>query len=152
MDVGEPEASPSSPCAFSLLGTQLLSKGQSSALLVDAPQMWIHSKVYADGGERGMHCHPVEDHAFFVVGGRARFQDDTGKETEIGPFDGIMVPRGVNYRFEVVGEENLVMLRIGAGELGPDSRHLHHGPDGQPAAHPNPGVAAPGARFDGVRT
>jgi mannose-6-phosphate isomerase-like protein (cupin superfamily) len=137
---------------FTVLGTPLLSEGRSAELLAVAPQLWLHAKVYADGGERGLHSHPTEDHAFFVLAGSARFEDVAGTVTEIGAYQGIMIPRGVVYSFESSGAEGLVILRIGAGAESTQSggrllaKHSQ-GYGGQPAKKPGAGVPIPGRVF-----
>src|SRR5262249_5761144 len=102
---------------FTMLGTPLLESGRSTKLLALAPQLWVHAKVHANGGERELHEHPNEDHAFFDLGGGAQFYDSEHRATYVGAYEGIMVPRGVRYSFDVVGDENLVILRIGAGDV-----------------------------------
>src|SRR5271154_6469502 len=95
---------------FTMLGTPLLSEGRSMELIAHAPQLWAHAKVYANGGERGLHSHPKEDHLFFVLSGHATFFDKDGTETRVGPYEGIIIPRGVLYSFESDGDESFVVL------------------------------------------
>ncbi len=102
--------------SFTLNGTPLLSAGQTMDLLARGPHLWLHAKVYAAGGENGLHAHPAEDHAFLILAGEATFTDADGAETVVGPHDGMLIPRGTEYRFESSGKENLVMLRVGAGD------------------------------------
>jgi mannose-6-phosphate isomerase-like protein (cupin superfamily) len=139
---------------FTMLGTPLLESGRSTKLLALAPQLWVHAKVHAGGGERELHSHPNEDHAFFVLAGRARFYDAEHRETEISAYEGIMIPRGVRYSFDVVGDENLVILRIGAAELSGTSggRLLAKQARSAPGAKPSPrnGIPIPGAVFAGL--
>jgi mannose-6-phosphate isomerase-like protein (cupin superfamily) len=99
---------------FTVRGTPLLSAGNTQTLLANAPCLWAHVKVYAEGGENGVHAHPVEDHLFFVLAGEATFVDAEGGETVVGPYDGMLVPRGVAYAFKSTGNTNLVMVRVGA--------------------------------------
>jgi len=100
---------------FSMNGLQLLSSGQSTKPLVAADHLWLHSKVYSRGGENAPHAHVAEDHAFFVLAGRAEFTFGVGGTVEAERYEGVMIPKGTEYRFEARGGENLVMLRIGAG-------------------------------------
>lgn len=73
-------------------------------------------KVYASGGENATHAHRTEDHVFFVLGGKAKFHLGRGGEdvVVVEKFDGIYLPQESYYRFTSVGEENLVMLRVGS--------------------------------------
>jgi mannose-6-phosphate isomerase-like protein (cupin superfamily) len=132
---------------FTVKGAPLLSEGQTMVSLAEAQQLWIHLKVYADGGENNLHFHPVEDHAFFVLAGEADFRNEEGEVARVGRYEGIMIPRGVVYAFRSSGGENLVMLRMGAGnsdngerrgsattdpEALPTAMRMRLGSDGQP--------------------
>ena len=99
---------------FSLRGTPLLAAGSTMDLLGKAPCLWAHLKVYAEGGENGVHAHPYEDHLFLVLAGEATFIDDAGTETVVGVHEGMVVPRSTHYAFHSSGEGNLVLLRVGS--------------------------------------
>jgi mannose-6-phosphate isomerase-like protein (cupin superfamily) len=123
---------------FTTIGAPLLAKGQSIAKLASAEHLWVHLKIYHEGGENELHHHATEDHMFFGLGGRGVVYDEHGGEREIRPFEGVMIPAGVNYRLLAVGDENWVTLRIGAsalgggsapGEVNPTSLDRHN-PDG----------------------
>ena len=94
--------------------TQLLSKGRSDYVLAKTDQMTVRIKCYAQGGENVLHAHPGEDHSFIVLAGKARFFDKEGGASELGRNEGIMIPRGVYYKFQSCGDEPLVLLRVGA--------------------------------------
>jgi mannose-6-phosphate isomerase-like protein (cupin superfamily) len=100
---------------FSVRDAPMLAEGQTMTLLAEASDLKIHVKVHAPGwnGELVQHKHPYEDHAFFVLAGEATFKDEHGELTRVGPFEGIMLPKGVIYSFENSGTENLVILRAG---------------------------------------
>jgi mannose-6-phosphate isomerase-like protein (cupin superfamily) len=108
------QAKAARPTIFSVDGEQLLSAGNTQRLLAMAPSLWAHVKVYAEGGENGIHAHPNEDHMFFVLAGEATFLAPDERETVVGPYQGIMMPRGAAYAFRSSGSHNLVMLRVGA--------------------------------------
>ena len=99
---------------FGVNGLPLLSSGQSTQPLAAAEHLWIHSKVYSHGGENALHAHVTEDHAFFVLNGSAEFTFGDGDVVCAERYEGVMVAKGTLYRFEARGEENLVMLRVGA--------------------------------------
>lgn len=99
---------------FSANGFPLLSAGSTTDLVARTSSMWVHVKVYADGGENGLHTHSTEDHVFVILDGEATFYDENGAETVVSKNDGVLVPRGTLYRFRSSGSTNLVMLRIGA--------------------------------------
>ena len=118
-----------SPQLFQLR-TQLLSQGRSDFTLANTDLMTVRIKCYAQGGENALHMHPAEDHIFVVLDGAARF---VGKDGEIGVLEknqGIMLPRGVYYRFESCGETPLVMLRVGAAKE--RSKVSRINPEGKP--------------------
>jgi len=99
---------------FSIRDTPLLASGSSMKLVTRAPGLWMHLKVYADGGENGLHMHPDEDHMFFVLQGEATFIDRDGRQRVVGANEGVTVPRGAAYAFRASGDQNLVLLRVGS--------------------------------------
>jgi mannose-6-phosphate isomerase-like protein (cupin superfamily) len=99
---------------FSIRDTPLLKSGSTMKLVTRAPGLWMHLKVYADGGENGLHTHPNEDHMFFVLQGEATFVDFNGRQRIVGANEGVTVPRGVAYAFRASGDQNLVLLRVGS--------------------------------------
>jgi mannose-6-phosphate isomerase-like protein (cupin superfamily) len=102
------------PAVFSANGFPLLSAGSTTDLVARSSSMWVHVKVYADGGENGLHAHSAEDHVFVILDGEATFFDENAAETVVSKNDGILIPHGTLYRFRSSGSTNLVMLRIGA--------------------------------------
>ena len=113
------------------LKTPLLSDGRTNRQLAATDLLKLRVKVYAEGGENGLHTHNDEDHAFVILQGQATFYDEAAKATVVNRYEGIMIPRGAFYRFESTGTENLVLLRAGAGRradggfrVGPNGRAL----------------------------
>jgi mannose-6-phosphate isomerase-like protein (cupin superfamily) len=103
---------------FSLRNLPLLEGGATMELVGLAPMLWVHSKVYSAGGENALHSHEIEDHAFLVLQGRAVFHFGDGSTTDVRSFEGVIVPRGVRYRFNAdEAEGNLVMFRVGAAQV-----------------------------------
>ena len=64
----------------------------------------------------------------------------------LGPYQGIMLPKGAYYRYLNTGGTNLFLLRVGAGARGGQDGGTRLGPDG----HPLPGNAAENHHIDGV--
>ena len=99
------------------LRTPLLSKGRSHTILAsskaDTGAMNVAIKCYAEGGENEFHAHAREDHTFIVLQGRARFYQPDQGARELGRNEGILIPAGALYKFEVASDEPLVLLRIG---------------------------------------
>lgn len=119
------EHSAAAKLKFSMRNLPLLEGGATMELLGLAPMLWAHSKVYSAGGENALHSHAIEDHVFLVLQGRASFYFGDGSSTQVRAFEGVTIPRGVQYRFNAHEEEgNLVMFRVGAA-LVKDSSDLH---------------------------
>jgi mannose-6-phosphate isomerase-like protein (cupin superfamily) len=97
------------------LKTPLLSDGRTNTSLAQTDLLKLRIKVYAEGGENGLHTHLDEDHAFVVLQGQATFHDQDDNTTIVNKYEGIMLPRGAYYWFQSTGDENLVLLRTGAG-------------------------------------
>ncbi len=99
------------------LRTPLLSKGRSHTILASSQAetgaMNVAIKCYAEGGENEFHAHAKEDHTFIVLAGRVRFYQPDEPARELGRNEGILLPAGALYKFEVASEEPLVLLRVG---------------------------------------
>src|SRR5437667_10225039 len=104
--------------SFFKMRAQMLAKGRTNTALARTENMWATLKVYASGGEHGLHTHPNEDHAFIVLQGKARYYDAAGGHTDLGKHEGLMLPAGSYYWFEAISQEPLVLIRIGC-RVGP---------------------------------
>jgi len=98
---------------FFKMRAQMLEKGRTNTPLARTDNLWAILKVYASGGENGLHTHPNEDHTFLVLQGKARYYDADGNHTDVGRHEGIMLPAGAYYWFEAISKEPLVLVRIG---------------------------------------
>jgi mannose-6-phosphate isomerase-like protein (cupin superfamily) len=105
--------------SFFKMRAQMLEKGRTNTALARTDNMWATLKVYASGGENGLHCHPREDHTFLVLQGKARYYDADGGHMDVGKHEGIMLPAGAYYWFEAISKEPLVLVRIGC-RVGPE--------------------------------
>ena len=93
---------------------QMLDQGRTDTVLAATDDLSVRLKVYASGGENGLHSHVGEDHVFVILQGSARFFGPEEECVDLGPNEGIMMPKGVLYRFYATSEDQcLVMLRIG---------------------------------------
>ena len=120
---------------FFSMRTPLLQQGRTTDIVAKTDLLTVTTKVYAAGGENALHAHPTEDHSFIVLQGQATFHTGTDDTVTVANrFEGIMLPAGALYWFNSSGEENLVMVRIGAST---DPRGMGH------RVHPD-GVAFPG--------
>jgi mannose-6-phosphate isomerase-like protein (cupin superfamily) len=112
----------SAPASLFKLRAQLLKKGRSTDLVSSTDNMRVHIKVYASGGENGLHNHTDEDHFHLVLEGSARFYGPRDEVIDCGQYEGIMLPAGSFYRFNATSDEPLILLRVGA-KAAPTSEH-----------------------------
>ena len=135
------------------LESPYLSLGRINIPLAETEDLWLSLKVNAEGGENALHSHAKEDHAFIVLEGEVTFFDESGGETVLGPYQGIMLPKGAYYRYLNTGGTNLFLLRVGAGARGGQDGETRLGLDGQPLHansaenHHVDGVPIPGKFF-----
>jgi mannose-6-phosphate isomerase-like protein (cupin superfamily) len=131
------------------LKTPLLSEGRTNLQVAATDLLKLRVKVYAEGGENGLHRHLDEDHSFVVLQGQATFHDDEDNISIVSKYEGIMLPRGAYYWFQSTGDENLVLLRVGAGRK--SDRNYRLGTEGRPLTREEnkhiDGVPIPGKFF-----
>lgn len=122
------------------LKTPYMQQGRVTQLVAETPNMWIHTKVNAEGGENEIHKHVDEDHAFIVLEGQMSVFDENGGEIEVKQYQGVMIPKGVYYRYLNTGESNLVVIRVGAGAKGQQQggQEMRLGADGKPVVSGTP--------------
>ncbi len=114
--VRKPNPAVDSAVVFSMRNLPLLEQGTSYDPLATAENLWVNIKVYASGGENALHAHKAEDHAFIVLQGKATFSFGDGSTRMVRAHEGVMIPKGVEYKFEADAAENLVLLRVGGGQ------------------------------------
>ena len=72
-------------------------------------------QVLKEGGENNLHAHSAQDGIWIVLKGRVKFY---GKGdaliAELGPLQGIHIPRGFFYWFESASPETLEILQVEA--------------------------------------
>lgn len=100
--------------SFFHLRAQLPRQGRTDTPMAATDRMWVVLKTYAADGENELHAHPNEDHVFLVLQGEADFHGPKGEHRRVRKYDGVLIPRGTFYWFRAVGEEPLVMARVGA--------------------------------------
>ena len=112
------------PKAFKYsLKTPYMKQGRVTQLVAETPNMWIHTKINAEGGENAIHCHLDEDHSFIVLEGEMTVFDEKGGEMVVQQYQGVMIPKGAYYRYLNTGPGNLVVFW----------RYLSHGTQNNPA-------------------
>jgi mannose-6-phosphate isomerase-like protein (cupin superfamily) len=109
-------ASQVAPTKYTVAGTPLLASGIATISKAVGDNLWIHTKVYSRGGENALHAHAEEEHTFFVLQGVAEFEFADGVTERVEQYQGVFLPKGVLYKFQAQGEQNLVMLRVGAAQ------------------------------------
>jgi mannose-6-phosphate isomerase-like protein (cupin superfamily) len=119
------------PAEFFKLRSELLKQGRTNQIVADTGNLWANLKVYASGGENGLHNHTDQDHFHLVLKGKACFHGPRGEEKICGPYEGVMLPSGSYYRFEAVSDEPLILLRVGA-KTDPTAEHPRYNVYGEP--------------------
>src|ERR1041384_6222714 len=116
------------------LKTPYMKQGRITQLVAETANMWIHTKINAEGGENEIHSHLDEDHSFIVLEGQMSVFDETGREMKIEKYQGVMIPKGAYYRYLNTGEGNLVVIRVGCGiNAQPQGgKEMRIPPDGKP--------------------
>jgi mannose-6-phosphate isomerase-like protein (cupin superfamily) len=122
------------------LKTPYMKQGRVTQLVAETQNMWIHTKINAEGGENEIHKHLDEDHAFIVLEGQMSVFDENGGEIEVKQYQGVMIPKGAYYRYLNTGEGNLVVIRVGAGIKGQQQggQEMRLGADGKPLVSGTP--------------
>lgn len=96
------------------LKTPYMKQGRITQTVAKTENMWIATKINAEGGENEIHTHLNQDHAFIVLEGEMSVFDEKGEEIRLKPYQGVMLPKGAYYRYLNTGTENLVVLRLAA--------------------------------------
>ena len=61
------------PAEFFKLRAELVKQGRTNQIVADTGNLWANLKVYASGGENGLHNHTDQDHFHLVLKGKACF-------------------------------------------------------------------------------
>lgn len=81
-------------------------------------RMIPHIQVVRKGGENNLHSHVHLDGFYFVLKGRVRFNGPNDTVIgELGPMEGVVVPRNSQYWFESIGTEDLELLQVEASDI-----------------------------------
>lgn len=102
------------PVAFKLTQPETID-GKQYVGLGKAGMIVASAQYVTDGGDNNLHAHSAEDEAFLVLTGRIRFYGrDNEVLAELGPMEGIAIPRMFPYWFESASDEVLTIFKIGA--------------------------------------
>jgi mannose-6-phosphate isomerase-like protein (cupin superfamily) len=108
--------------------------GKRAVRLCKNGRMTAAIQVVKTGGETNLHAHPHMDGFWMVLSGRARFYNDVETVVaELGPFEGIFIPRNYKYWFQSASEEPLELVQVEASdkdfnELKGQSRRVNYTP------------------------
>ena len=92
-----------------------LTRPKGIARLCRSDIIYSTVQILDEGGENNLHAHTAQDGIWIVLKGRARFYGkDDALLAELGPLQGIHLPRGFYYWFEKTGEERLEVLQVEA--------------------------------------
>ena len=89
-------------------------KTRAAARLVNTDILFAVIQLFESGGENIMHSHAGMDGFWFVLSGKARFYIAEEESFEVGPRQGLCIPRATRYWFEKTGEEPLEILQVDA--------------------------------------
>ena len=94
--------------------------------LARTDRMMAYVQVLSSGGENNLHSHGHLDGFWMVLKGRARFYGEGDKLlADLGPHEGILLPRNFKYWFESASPEPLELLQIEAADIPmPDDRQI----------------------------
>ena len=137
------------------LKTPYMQQGRVTQTVAQTDNMWIATKINAEGGENEIHTHLNQDHAFIVLEGEMSVFDENGAELKIKPYQGVMLSKGAYYRYLNTGAGNLVVLRMAAftPDRPPKGEAVRLMPDGTPILggseenHSLPPIEMPGKFF-----
>lgn len=103
-----------------------LSGPRGMTMLAFSDILSVIVQTMAPGARQGLHTHGSYDGFYFVLSGRARFYG-RGNElfAEIGPNEGVFVPRGTPYAFEALGGE-VQLLAIDATDKTQKETFISH--------------------------
>src|SRR5688572_25248442 len=93
-------------------------RGKQVVMLARTDRMIGLVQVLKEGGENNLHSHPHLDGFWMVLKGRVKFYGEGDVLLgDLGPNEGILIPRGSRYWFERAGDEDLEILQIEAFDV-----------------------------------
>jgi mannose-6-phosphate isomerase-like protein (cupin superfamily) len=81
--------------------------------LCQIPTLQGSVQVVRRGGSEHLHSHASVDGFWMVLSGRVAFEGESAdSRRELGPGEGLLMPRGNRYRFEALGDEDAEILQV----------------------------------------
>jgi mannose-6-phosphate isomerase-like protein (cupin superfamily) len=91
----------------------LIPRKRKTVWLGTTKRLFATIQAHCEGGEVTLHSHTHMDGFWFALSGRVRFYSDhTTVFADIGPMEGVLIPRGEKYWFEAYGDEDLEIFQI----------------------------------------
>lgn len=95
-----------------------LQKPKTIVWLARTDRLIADVQVLTEGGETNLHSHSHLDGFWFVLSGRATFYGEGDVVlADLGPREGVLLPRGTKYWFESSSPEHLELLQIEAADI-----------------------------------
>ena len=103
-----------------------LTSKKTMVRLARTDRMLAFVQVLREGGENNLHSHGHLDGFWMVLKGRARFYGEGDKLlADLGPHEGILLPRNFQYWFESSSDETLELLQVEAADISmPEDRQV----------------------------
>ena len=106
-----------------------LQKSRGVVRLCRSDLVYANMTLIKTGGENNLHAHTANDGVWFVVKGRVKFYGiDNVLLAELGPQQGIHIPRGFFYWFESSSPEMLELLQVEAIDKSVENKRLNMEP------------------------
>ena len=100
-------------------------KPKAVVRLCSSDIVFSNVQVVKTGGETNLHTHTANDGVWMVLKGRAKFYGiDNALLADLGPLQGIHIPRGFYYWFESSSSELLELLQVEAIDKSVEKRRL----------------------------
>lgn len=150
--IGTPEAllqeasgKPLKATVFDYQRPEVLEKAKTVVWLCRTDIVFSAVQVVKEGGETNLHAHTANDGIWMVLKGRAKFYGiDDAVLAELGPLQGIQIPRGFFYWFESASSEPLELLQIEAIDKSVERKRIDMTPKREGfRAHVNPALHIP---------
>lgn len=98
--------------------TPQMEKPKTIVRLCRSDILYSSVQVLKEGGENNLHAHNAQNGFWFVLSGRVKFYGEGDQViAELGPHEGIHIPRGFYYWFESCSDELLELLQVEAIDL-----------------------------------
>lgn len=96
----------------------LIPRKRKTVWLGTTDRLFATIQVHREGGEVKLHSHTHLDGLWYVLKGRVRFySDETTVRADMGPGQGVIIPRGEKYWFEAYGPTDLEIFQVECSDM-----------------------------------